>query len=245
MEEWATQMQMKFQPSKTYVMTFRYRGQLPQLALMMYDEPLRQVTCARYLGVTVDSRHIWLPHMRMLVPRVNAFACRFLPTVRALRPIPQSTARQIYAMAVLPVLAYGHGIWGSASAKRGLTKLLARATRPFLLSITHAPPTTATALLHRLAALPDIISLCASHTTWLIATTPALRHSFLLPWAAQTPRAPLKGRPLRTHIYTLLDINRHILQQVAKEEPIIRSPHHTNMIRPYQCTTLPYPVHMR
>ena len=217
---WGQQKAMRFQPDKTRVMPFRYRGAFPQISIQMQGMTVATARTIKYLGITVDARHNWLPHLRSLVSRVNTLACRFLPTVCATRPIPRAVARRIYAAAAMPVMLYGHGIWGSASAKRGVAKLLGRTTRPFLLALVHTLATAATSLLNKLAALPDVQTAGEIHTMWLIASIPDLRALYLIPWAA-TPmnNRRLHGQPLRKHIYSILDKHAAPLHQLARCEP--------------------------
>ena len=220
LEIWGQQKAIRFQPDKTRVMPFRYRGAFPQISIQMQGMTVATARTIKYLGIIVDARHNWLPHLRSLVPRVNALAYRFLPTVRAIRLIPRAVARRIYAAAAMPVMLYSHGIWGSASAKRGIAKLLGRTTRPFLLALVHAPLTAATSLLNKLAALPDVQTAGEIHTVWLIASIPDLRALYLIPWAA-TPINDhrLHGQPLRKYIYSILDKHAAPLHQLARSEP--------------------------
>ena len=221
LELWGQRKAMNFQPDKTRMMVFRYRGPLPAITVKLQGITIQTTRSFKYLGLNVDARHCWLPHLKGLIPRINAVACRFLPTVRAVRPVPRAVARRIYAAAALPVLLYGYGIWGSAAARRGVTKLLNRATRPFLLALAHAPSSTATNILHKLVALPDTQTLGDTQAVWLVATTPDLRQLYLVPWAA-TPvnDRRLKGQPLRKHIYSLLDKNASTLHQLTCCAPI-------------------------
>ena len=229
LEVWGQQKNMHFQPNKTRVLPFRYRGSLPQINVRMQGTLIQTATSHKYLGLCVDARHNWLPHLRGLIPRTNALACRFLPSVRAVRPVPRAVARRIYVAAVRPVLLYAYGVWSSAAAKRGVAKLLHRATRPFLLSLAHAPATTANTILHKLVALPDMQTIGETHTVWLIASTPELHKLYLVPWAA-TPveNRQLQGRPVRKHIYSLLDKHALILSHIARCEHRVqpRERHH-------------------
>ena len=217
LEVWGEHHAMQFQPSKTRVITFLYRGALPSISLQMYQIPLSAVQTVRYLGFHIDARHSWLPHLRTLVPRINALACRYLPTVRACRPVRRSVARRIFVGAALPVLLYGYGVWGSGASKQGVAKLIRHIARPFLLALAHAPPTAATNILHKLVALPDVLTLSKMHTTWLIATSPLLKDLFVIPWACSYgSNARLPGQPLRSFVYSLLD------QFTAEFQPLVQ-----------------------
>ena len=210
--------------SKTQVMAFRYRGRLLQLALTIYEERLEQVACVRYLGVTVDARHIWLPHLRRLIPRVNTLAYRFLPTVRALRPVPRVIARKLYTMATLPVITYGTRHLGIHLSQTRACETLRTSSAP-VFAINHAHSS------HNCHQLATPIT-GTSRTYSALAT---LILSGLL------PQLRLFAIPSSLHGPYTLKRNRH--RSKAAHYAATSTDFSTNTNSPY--STLPTPPHSR
>ena len=78
---WSTQLQLQFQPQKTFVMAFCYRKTPPRLMLTLKGVPLQQVSQTRYLGIQLDQHFTWHAHIQSLIPRATEYTAKLLPAV--------------------------------------------------------------------------------------------------------------------------------------------------------------------
>ena len=218
LQTWSAEVELEFQASKCAAITFRYRGISPLLRLWINKEIIPQRTTATYLGVLVDSKMSWQPHLKNQVSKVSQFATRLIPALRALRPLPRTAARQIYVGKVLPTLFYGVLVWGNILQAKLYQKVLHRAIRPFLSAITHTPPSTATQLLPKLANLPPPVMYAFTQMLLTLLNLPHLSHKYLQLWNGNM-LTPLQGKglPMRRMLQGLFDKYPEELQQLLHQ----------------------------
>ena len=62
---WATAHGFKFSPQKTVAMHFtKRRGLFPPLDLSLGRDHIREVSETRFLGMILDSKLTWIPHLK-------------------------------------------------------------------------------------------------------------------------------------------------------------------------------------
>ncbi len=108
--------------------TFQSLAKMPDIHVHIDNEPLNQVTVAKYLGMLIDSNLKWDDHINKLVPNISAK----IGILRSLRKIVLiHTFKQLYTTIVQPHFDYGDMVYYSASGtnKTRLQKLQTRAAR--------------------------------------------------------------------------------------------------------------------
>ncbi|KAL4149790.1 hypothetical protein QTP88_003654 [Uroleucon formosanum] len=108
---WATQWRIKINPEKSYNVIFSLRkNDFPPLQLQGVDIP--KTSQVKYLGLILDKRPTWGPHLKSKRKTLNN-------RLHLLRPILKSkmsihTKSVLYKSLLRPIWAYGMQIWGCA-----------------------------------------------------------------------------------------------------------------------------------
>ncbi len=107
---------------------FQSLAKMPDIHVHIDNEPLNQVTVAKYLGMFIDSNLKWDDHINNLVPKISAK----IEILRSLgKIVPINTLKQLYTAIIQPHFDYGDMVYDSASGtnKTWLQKLQSRAAR--------------------------------------------------------------------------------------------------------------------
>jgi hypothetical protein len=120
----------------------------------MYQQEVPNVTETKMLGVTIDCKLSWNPHINQ-----KTAACK--RALMMLRPLlgrtwstkPQYT-RWLYEGVILPMLTYGSAVWGYAVQKATIKHKLRKLQRLGLTAITFVRKGTPTAGMEVIYDLP-------------------------------------------------------------------------------------------
>ena len=114
-QEWTDQWALKLNKSKTVSTLFSLSTSKEKVSLKLGDEAVPQVDTPTFLGVTLDSRLTWKPH----IEATEAKAIRKLSLMKKLAGTKwganSSILRKVYTGAVRPVVEYASTTWTSAS----------------------------------------------------------------------------------------------------------------------------------
>lgn len=100
----------------------------------------------KYLGITIDSKLIFLDHLKEVRSKAQLLANKIYVVAGKTWGTSSRTRKEIYERAIVPMIMYGAEIWGVKALDARLKVQLNAIQRPFLLSITKAyrtAPTTA------------------------------------------------------------------------------------------------------
>ena len=114
---WATAHGFKFSPQKTVAMHFtKKRGLFPPLDLSLGRDHIREVSETRFLGMILDSKLTWIPHLKYVKHKclrsLNLLKCISKKSWGADR----RSLLRIYRATVRSQLDYGCQIYASATA---------------------------------------------------------------------------------------------------------------------------------
>lgn len=129
---WLKANKLTLNMTKTEFMLIGSRQRLCTLTgsptLSINDTPVRQVTTAKSLGVTIDDKLVWNSHIEKLTKKV-ASGIGAIKRVRHL--VPQATLHLIYRSLVQPHFDYCNIVWGNCGVtlNERLQKLQNRAAR--------------------------------------------------------------------------------------------------------------------
>ena len=155
--QWADSHGLKFSIDKTKVMLFtrKYKNFVrPELKLD--GKVIQYVDTFKYLGVTLDTKLSWKPHVKEQVKRAKAslmIGKRMLGKRWGLSPMITSW---LYTAIVRPMLTYGSVVWINCLAKKGLVDELRKVQRLGLKMITGCMHSTPTAGMETLLGIPPI-----------------------------------------------------------------------------------------
>lgn len=108
LEAWQQKWKMQFNPSKCKVMCFSTKRDPPKREYVFCGEILEQVKSHPYLGVMLDSKMRWSPHIDKITSKANSV----LGLVkRNLWNCPKSVKETAYMILVKPKLQYACTAW--------------------------------------------------------------------------------------------------------------------------------------
>ncbi|KAL4132544.1 hypothetical protein QTP88_009673 [Uroleucon formosanum] len=135
LEQWYKEWGVKINESKSIHCTFTLRKEkCPPIIL---NEQILPITpCIRYLGITIDQRLTWAPHIRNKLLTLND-RFRLLRSLLTSHHIKLSTKLLIYKLFLKPIWTYGIQLWGSAKPTN--VNRIQRFQSKVLRAITKAP----------------------------------------------------------------------------------------------------------
>jgi len=108
--------------------TYQALNKMPNLRIHINNEPLKQVSVAKYLGMYIDENLKWDEHINVMIPKISAK----IGILRSLRNIvPLCTLKLLYNAIVQPHFDYADIVYDSTSQtnKLRLQNLQTRAAR--------------------------------------------------------------------------------------------------------------------
>ena len=108
LEDWQQKKQMEFTPSKCKITCFSTRRDPPKREYVFCGEILEGVECHPYLGVVLDNKMRWSPHIETITSKAN----KVLGLIkRNLWNCPKSVKETAYKTLVRPKLQYACSAW--------------------------------------------------------------------------------------------------------------------------------------
>ena len=108
LEQWESDWQMQFNPGKCEVIRISRRKNLIQATYQIHQQDLSVVENGRYLGVTLNNKLSWNPHVDSVTKKANN-SLAFLR--RNLARCPTKIKAQCYQTLVRPILEYASPVW--------------------------------------------------------------------------------------------------------------------------------------
>ena len=99
---------MEFNPSKCKIMCFITRRDPPKREYVFHGEILEEVDCHLYLGVVLDNKMRWSPHIETITSRANNV---LVLMKRNLWNYPKSVKVTMYMKIVRPKLQHACSAW--------------------------------------------------------------------------------------------------------------------------------------
>ena len=108
LEDWQQKWQMEFNPSKCKIMCFTTRRDPPKREYVFCGEILEEVEHHPYLGVMLDNKMRWSPHVETITSKAN----KILGLIkRNLWNCPKTVKETAYKTLVRPKLQYACSAW--------------------------------------------------------------------------------------------------------------------------------------
>jgi hypothetical protein len=133
----------------------------------MYGQQVPNVKETQMLGVVIDSKLNWMPHITQKIAACKKDLMMIRPLLqRTWSPKPMYT-RWLYEGVIIPMLTYGSTVWGHAAQKATICEKLRSLQRLGLTAITlvrQGTPTMGMELIYNLPPLHLRIKECALGT---------------------------------------------------------------------------------
>lgn len=151
---WCNREGLRVNPEKTTILPISRLRNLTALSrLEMNGSKLRVSVTAKFLGVTLDQRLTWNPHLENVLHKAKwalMTSRRLVGSNWGLRP---QVVHWLYKMVILPQILYGAIVWWPKAVQRVASQQLASLQRMACLCISGAFTSTPTAALEVLLGL--------------------------------------------------------------------------------------------
>ncbi|GFX13597.1 putative 115 kDa protein in type-1 retrotransposable element R1DM [Trichonephila clavipes] len=117
----------------------------------------------KYLGVNIDNRLSWTPHINSIKDKILWISSNFFRVSKNFNHQHISLMKLWYTLVVKPIISYGAGVWSGSLISIQVQKLKS-IQRIYLLKITKANKTSPTDALNILSGIPPFILLFALST---------------------------------------------------------------------------------
>jgi ribonuclease HI len=144
LEKWALDHNLKFNTGKTKLMLFTNRRNFTKPPIYLYGERLEYVREMRYLGVTLDDKLSWLPHIKKTAQKATYTLMQCRKMVGKSWGLKPKVNRWLYITLVRPVLAYGCISWIKSTLTKSHMIYFEKVQRKACLSILNCMSSTPT-----------------------------------------------------------------------------------------------------
>ena len=156
LEQWAKDNKLTFNAEKTKAMIFMKKINYKKPIIKINNREIEYVETFKYLGVILDRKLSWKPHVEHQVKKAKAVMMISRKMISKDSGLNPETAHWLYTTTVRPILAYGALVWAHSLDKTNLFLEMQKVQRMACLMITGAMPSTPTAGMETLIGLPPI-----------------------------------------------------------------------------------------
>lgn len=155
-ERWCNGQGLSVNPGKTALVTFTNRRKLGLNAIKFYGTNLKVEGQVKYLGVMLDQRLSFAPHLEHITKRAtrNLWVCR--RTFGSTWGLTPRMTHWIYTRMIVPIITYASFVWWTRTDTQRCRNELGKVQRLACLCITGAMTTTPTAALEVILGLPPL-----------------------------------------------------------------------------------------
>ena len=156
-ERWCRRSGLAVNPDKTELIMFTKKRNLTRFrSPTIYGVPLTLKEEVKYLGVIIDRKLTWKPHVDNIVKKATTLLWQLRRIVGRKWGLQPQTMMWVYTAIIRPRITYGSLVWWPAVEKTTYAQRLARLQRLACLGITGAMRTTPGAALNVLLGLPEV-----------------------------------------------------------------------------------------
>ena len=137
---WALGQELHFSSKKTEIILFTHKRNPGLGSLSMNGTKLELSKKARQLGVTLDSKLTWKPHITRITRKATTALMQCRQIVGKTRGIKPSMMKWIYTAMIRPIMTYACVSWAGGLNKKYLVMKLSKVQRLACLMISSAFP---------------------------------------------------------------------------------------------------------
>lgn len=156
-ERWCRKEELSVNPSKTVLLPFTNKRTIQiERCPQLFGEDIRVALQFKYLGVVLDAKLTWNPHVEKAAKKSLA---TFMMTRRAFSctwGLNPAMVNWLYTGVIRPSLVYGAGVWWPKVQQKTAVKHLTKVQRAVCLGITGAMKSTSTDALQAILNIPPI-----------------------------------------------------------------------------------------
>ena len=156
--EWGKSCGLKFNPEKSVAVVFSRRRKTPPFSLKIDGGEIAYKTEVKYLGVTLDSKLHWTPHINEKITKTKKYLHQVSCMTRNNWGPKPKLMRWAYIGIVRPMLCYGAMIWGHRAPE--LIEKFRRINRMALNTFANFPRSTPTTALEVMLDLKPLHLFC-------------------------------------------------------------------------------------
>ena len=115
-EGWATENGLELSPPKTIAVLFTHKTKytIPSNLLYIGDQPIIPQNTVKYLGVTLDHKLLWTPHIENKITKAKKHLYMLKSSIGTTWGPKQHMMRWLYTAVVCAAFIYGSFVWGKA-----------------------------------------------------------------------------------------------------------------------------------
>ena len=153
---WASEQELQFSSKKTEIVLFTHKRNPDLGSLTINGSKLKLSKEAKLLGVTLDSKLTWKPHITRITRRATTALMQCRQIVGKTWGIKPSIMKWIYTAVIRPIMSYACVSWAGGLNKKYLVRKLTKVQRLACLMISSAFPGTPTGALEILLNITPI-----------------------------------------------------------------------------------------
>ena len=144
LEQWAEDHNLRFNIGKTKLMLFTNRRNFSKPDIFLYGQKIEYVSQMRYLGVLIDDKLSWLPHIKKTAQKATYTLMQCRRMIGKSWGLKPKINRWLYATLVRPILAYGCISWIKSTQTKSHMIYFVKVQRKACLSILNCMSSTPT-----------------------------------------------------------------------------------------------------
>lgn len=120
LQDWYDSWRIDVNPSKSVAVFFsrRKRGMAPRGEITMYDQVIPWQDTAKYLGVTLDKRMTWRPHITNTLTKARKISGALHPLLHSNAKTSIQNKLLLYKSKIRPIITYASPVWATGNTKR-------------------------------------------------------------------------------------------------------------------------------
>ena len=122
--EWGRLCGLRFNPEKTVAVLFTRKTNLRPSHLKIDGEYIPYSKSAVYLGVTLDSRLSWMPHVKDRIARTKKYMMKMANISKATWGPQPKLSRWVYRCVVRPMIVYASVVWAHTTNRENVVNRL-------------------------------------------------------------------------------------------------------------------------
>ena len=154
--DWGARCNLKFNPEKTVAVLFTRKQTRPSVALTFEGQKLRYSKTVVYLGVTLDSKLTWKPHVDAKITKAKKLLASISSLVTGAHGPNPKLMRWAFNGIVKPMVSYGAVVWAHEINTSKIKTELRKLNRKALNTMVLAPPSTPTRGLEVILDVPPL-----------------------------------------------------------------------------------------
>ena len=155
LSSWAGNNKLTFAADKCFA-TYITRGKVFNLNLFLNEQPIRNVSHQKILGIIFDSKLTWANHIKYALAKADRVSSLMRRLASRRWGISQEILIHIYKMTYVPIVCYGARSWGDACSKKYIKRLINAGQRDIVTKCICAYRTTSLASALAISGVPPL-----------------------------------------------------------------------------------------